>query len=92
MGAVSIEDRFRGTCNLVILHLRRAAKSNDLETGFDTARSLGMLKPDQERFIRECLALNDSIVAGNAPEGSVSEDLIKRLQACILSLNTADPA
>ena len=36
MAEVTIEDRFHGTCNLVLLHLRRAAKSNDLETGFNS--------------------------------------------------------
>ena len=92
MAAVSIEDRFRGSCNLAILHLRRAAKSNDLERGFDTARSMGMLKPDQEAFIRRCLTLCDQIQAGEAPGEPVTEELIGTLQSCVLSLNTADPA
>ena len=92
MAEVTIEDRFRGTCNLVILHLRRAAKSNDLEVGFATAREMGMLKPEQERFIRECLALEQGMQTGATGQGEVTEDLVKRLQACILSLNTADPA
>ena len=92
MKTITVEDRFRGTCNLVILHLRRAAKSNDMEKGFATARQMGMLKPSQEQFIRECLQLNDALQSGGGTEGQVTEDRVKRLQACILSLNTADPA
>jgi len=92
MAEVTIEDRFHGTCNLVILHLRRAAKSNDLEAGFATARNMGMLKPDQERFIRDCLALNDAVQSGVTDHAPITDDLIKQLQSCILSLNTADPA
>lgn len=86
MAQVSIEDRFHGTCNLVILHLRRAAKSNDREAGFSTARDMGMLSPEREQFIRRCLEIDET---GCEP---VTEGLIKELQACILSLNTADPA
>ena len=92
MAQVSIEDRFRGSCNLVILHLRRAAKSNDIEVGFDTARNMGMLDADQEAFIRQCLTLNDRLVSGEPIETPITDDLIKRLQICALSLNTADPA
>ena len=92
MAEVTIEDRFHGTCNLLLLHLRRAAKSNDLETGFNAARDMGMLKPDQEQFIRECLALDERLQAGEPLEGAIDMQLVKQLQACILSLNTADPA
>lgn len=92
MAEVTIEDRFRGTCNLVILHLRRAAKSNDLEAGFAVARDMGMLKPDQEQFIRECFELNEAILSGDADHIPLTQERIKQLQACILSLNTADPA
>lgn len=92
MADVSLEDRFRGSCNLVILHLRRAAKSNDLDFGFETARTMGMLRADQEEFIRECLALNNAILKGAQLPRPLTEDLIKRLQSCTLSLNTADPA
>ena len=91
MAEVTIEDRFHGTCNLVILHLRRAAKSNDLEKGFATARDMGMLKPEQESFIRECFDLDGRLQAGDAVAG-IDEALVKKLQTCILSLNTADPA
>ena len=92
MREISLEERFRGTCNLVILHLRRAAKSNDLEAGFTAAREMGMLKPDQEEFVRECLLLNDAIQSGSNDHAPLDQDRIKQLQACILSLNTADPA
>ena len=83
---VTREDRFHGTCNLVVLHLRRAAKSNDIEKGFETARAMGMLKPEREAFIRHCLAIDEK------RSESVTDELIHELQACVLSLNTADPA
>lgn len=86
MAEVTIEERFHGTCNLAILHLRRAAKSNDLERGFAFARKMGMLKPEQETFIRRCFEIDKQ------RDEPVTDDLIKQLQACILSLNTADPA
>ena len=86
MAEVSLEDRFHGTCNLVILHLRRAAKSNDIEKGFETAREMGMLDSEREAFIRKCLEIDETHVE------PVTDELVKRLQACILSLNTADPA
>lgn len=92
MAQVTIEDRFRGSCNLVILHLRRAAKSNDLETGFETARQMGMIDADQEAFIRQCFARNERLVNGETLDEPLTDDLIKRLQLCALSLNTADPA
>lgn len=92
MATVSLSDRFHGTCNLVILHLRRAAKSNDLETGFSAARDMGMLNPEKERFIRECFQLDDRIQKGEADEAEISDDLVKQLQSCIMSLNSADPA
>ncbi len=92
MAQVSIEDRFRGSCNLVILHLRRAAQSNDREAGFDTARNMGMIDADQEAFIRHCFNLYGRLEQGEPLDEPITEDLIKRLQLCALSLNTADPA
>lgn len=92
MANVSIEDRFHGTCILAILHLRRAAKSNDLETGFDTARDMRMLAPEHEAFVRECLTIDEQMQAGGQPARPITEDLIRELQACVLRLNTADPA
>lgn len=92
MALPTIEERFHGTCNLVILHLRRAAKSNDLETGFDTARAMGMLDPEQEAFIRSCFELDAILQRGETPDVAIDDALVKRLQACVLSLNTADPA
>lgn len=86
MAEVSISDRFHGTCVLAILHLRRAAKSNDLERGFEAAREMRMLKPDQEAFIRRCLEID-----GRGGE-AVTDELVRELQACVLLLNTADPA
>lgn len=92
MAEVTIEDRFHGTCILTVLHLRRAAKSNDLEEGFKTARDMRMLNDEHERFVRDCLELDEQIQSGANPKTQLNEELIKELQACVLRLNTADPA
>ena len=92
MGEVSIEQRFHGTAVLAILHLRRAAKSNDLEEGFAAARALKMIAPEHEQFIRDCLATDERMQAGEAPDRPITDDLVKELQACVLRLNSADPA
>lgn len=92
MASITIEDRFHGTCILAILHLRRAAKSNDLEAGFEKARELHMLLPEHEKFVRDCLDLDSSVQRGEAPDQPITDELIRELQACILRLNTADPA
>lgn len=92
MAEVTIQDRFHGTCNLVILHLRRAAKSNDLEEGFAVARNMRMLGPRHEAFVRSCLEMDARMQEGLQPAQPVTDDLIRELQACVLRLNTADPA
>ncbi|HAM15050.1 MAG TPA: hypothetical protein DCP91_04170 [Eggerthellaceae bacterium] len=92
MKEIGLADRFHGTCNLVILHLRRAAKSNDLEEGFAAARRMGMLKPEHEQFVRDCLELDASVQGGTADADSITEQAVRELQACVLRLNTADPA
>ncbi len=68
MAEVSIERRFRGSVRLVTLHLWRVARSTDVEDGFREARRLGMLKPEDEAFVRTCLALDGRMEAG-APLG-----------------------
>lgn len=92
MAPVTLEDKFHGTCVLTILHLRRAAKSNDLEVGFATAREMRMLGPEHESFVRNCLQLDEELQAGAIPHEPITEDLVRELQACVLRLNTADPA
>ena len=94
MAVVSIEQRFQGTVALAILHLRRLAKANDVEKGFAAARELLMIDDEQERFMRECMALDQVLRDGSSPANAVQVDdeLIKRLQACVLSINSADPA
>ena len=89
---VSIEDRFHGTVALAILHLRRIAHSNDVEAGFDAARGLKMIKPEHEAFIRECFELDEKLQAGEEPPRPITLDLVNELQACVLRLNSADPA
>ena len=89
---VTIEQQFHGTVVLAILHLRRAAKSNDLDAGFAAAFELRMITPEHERFIRTCLALDDEIQAGGEPSEPITPELVRELQACVLRLNSADPA
>ena len=90
--AVTIEQRFHGTVVLAILHLRRAAQSNDVEAGFAAARELKMIQPEHEQFIRDCMALDDQLQAGEDPSQPITLDLVNELQACVLRLNSADPA
>jgi len=95
MAVVSTEQRFQGTVALAILHLRRLAKSNDVEKGFAAARELLMIDDEQEQFMRECLTLDRALRDGSSLDGNVAQvddELIKRLQACVLSINSADPA
>lgn len=89
---VTIEQQFHGTVVLAILHLRRAAKSNDLDAGFAAAYELRMITPEHERFIRTCLALDDEIQAGGEPSEPITPELVRELQSCVLRLNSADPA
>ena len=91
MGA-TIEKQFHGTVVLAILHLRRIAHSNDVEEGFAAARELRMISDEHERFIRSCFSLDESLEAGSAPAEPITPELIKELQACVLRLNSADPA
>ncbi len=92
MAEVSLEKRFRGSVRLVTLHLWRVAKSTDLEEGFAQALALGMLKPENVAFIRECLAANEKLERGEALGLSITDGMVKELQANALRLNTADPA
>lgn len=92
MAEVSLEKRFRGSVRLVTLHLWRVAKSTDLEEGFAQALAFGMLKPENVAFIRECLAANERLDRGEALGLSITDGMVKELQANALRLNTADPA
>ena len=89
---VSVDRRFHGTVVLAILHLRRAAKSNDIDAGFAATYELRMISPEHERFIRKCFALDDEIQVGREPSEPITPELVKELQACVLRLNSADPA
>ena len=92
MAEVSIERRFRGSVRLVTLHLWRVARSTDVEDGCREARRLGMLKPEDEAFVRSCLALDGRMEAG-APLGEPpTQEMVDGLQRCAICLNTADPA
>lgn len=91
-GEVTIEQRFHGTVVLAILHLRRVAHSNDVEAGFSAARDFKMIQPEHERFIRDCMALDEQLQAGETPDRPITMGLVNELQACVLRLNSADPA
>jgi len=84
--------QFHGTVALAILSLRRLAKSNDIEAGFAAARKLGMLDAEKETFMRECFALDEQLKAGEIAPSELSYDQASRLQRCIFSINSADPA
>ena len=90
--SVTIEEQFHGTVALTILQLRRAAHSNDIDAGFAAARELLMITDEHERFIRSCFALDEQLQAGETPAQPVTPELVKELQACVLRLNSADPA
>ena len=92
MGEVSIEQRFHGTVILTILHLRRLVKSNDIEAGFEAGRAMHMIGPQHEEFIRKCLALDGQLQAGEEPSEPITMQLVNELQACVLRINSADPA
>ena len=77
---VPIERRFHGSVNLVILHLRRVAQSNDIDAGLAAA------------FVRRMLALDEALQAGNELSEPITPALADELQACALRLNAADPA
>lgn len=89
---VPIERRFHGSVNLVILHLRRVAQSNDIDTGLAAARRLRMFDADNEAFVRRMLALDDALQSGEELPEPVTPALVTELQACALRLNVADPA
>ena len=92
MAAPSLEVQFHGTVALAVLHLRRLAKSNDLEKCFAAARELRMLDDAKETFMRECFDLDERRQAGDAAAEAVTQERLDRLRRCILSINSADPA
>lgn len=92
MAEVPVERRFRGSVRLVVLHLWRVAKSTDVNAGFAEARRLGMINEENERFIRQCIEINDRLEAGEEPGDAVTADMVSELQACAIRLNSADPA
>ena len=92
MAEVSVEQRFHGTVILTILHLRRLVQSNDIEAGFEAGRTMHMIGPEHEAFMRKCLALDEQLQAGEEPSEPITMQLVNELQACVLRINSADPA
>ncbi len=87
-----VERQFHGALTLVILHMRRIAHSNELEDGFAMAAELKMFEPENERFVRQCLVLDERFKAKESIAGEVSEETVKELRRCAIRLNSADPA
>lgn len=77
---------------LTVLHLRRLVKSNDIDAGFEAGKAMHMIGPEQEAFMRECLALDEALQAGEPLSQPITIELINELQACVLRINSADPA
>ena len=92
VSGVPIERRFHGSVNLVILHLRRVAKSNVIDEGLAAARDLRMFTAENEAFVRRMLALDAQLEAHEKPSEPITAALVEELQACALRLNAADPA
>ena len=92
MAEVTIDQQYHGTVNLAILQLRRLAKSNDIDAGFAAARDLGMLDAEREEFMRSCFEFDEALKSGAVPADAVSPEKLAALRACILSINSADPA
>ena len=86
------DQQFHGTVVLMVLHLRRLAKSNDVEVGLSMARELGMIDAEKEAFMRRCLDVDQAIQDGAEPPEPPTPDMTARLRSCILSINSADPA
>lgn len=92
MPEVPVERRFHGSVNLVILHLRRVAHSNEIDAGLSAARDFRMFNDENEAFVRRMLALDAKLQAGEELDEPITDELVKELQACALRLNSADPA
>ena len=84
--------QFHGTGALAILHLRRLAKSNDVDAGFAIARELHMIDGEQEDFMRGCFDLDTRLEADDQAPDEALRERASRLQRCIFSINSADPA
>lgn len=87
-----LERRFLGAVRLATLHLWRVAKSTDLDECFAKASALGMIGPADEEFLRACIAQGQALEEGSEHTGEVCQAAINKLQACVLKLNSADPA
>lgn len=92
MAEVSVEKRFRGSVRLVTLLLWRIGESTDIERGLAQARDMGMINEQHERFIRDCMGIDERMGRGEDPGCELTLQLVDELQACALRLNSADPA
>lgn len=90
MSEPTVERRFHGSVVLVILQLRRAARSTT-EAGFVAAKEMLMLTEEQEAFIRRCMALDEQLQNGQKPDEPITIDLVNELQKCARRLSSSDP-
>lgn len=91
--APTLERQFHGTCALMRVQLMRAAENSDVEACFPLVRARGLITEDDERFIRACFALDESVQLGGEPGELLSKDSIARLHMIVASrLNVADSA
>ncbi len=90
MAQPSIERRFHGSVVLVVLQLRRAARSTT-EAGFVAARDMLMIDERQEAFIRRCMALDQQLQNGEEPFEPITIELVDELQRCARCLASSDP-
>lgn len=108
MAEVSLQRQFVGQARLVRLLLWRVGDSTDIDECLRVALESNMLAPDDEVFLRECLAVEESQRGEGseaAQSATVADDLtntlatfpidtqtIARLRRCVDKLNRADAA
>lgn len=92
MAEVSIEKRFRGQCRLVKLLLWRQAESTDLDVCFQRTIERGRIDQDDEAFLRDSFALLDQLESGVSLQIEPTNEMVDRLQKCVIKLNSADSA
>lgn len=86
----TIERRFHGSVILVVLQLRRAARSTT-EAGFEAAKKMLMITEEQEAFIRKCMTLDEQLQAGQETDEPITIELVNELQKCARRLSSSDP-
>lgn len=94
---VSLARQFAGQARLVRLLLWRVGDSTDVDACLQDALAQGMIAPDDETFLRACMATEEQQReepgANVVPAGmALDAQLIARLRRCADKLNRADSA